>query len=80
MQIGYTHLALSISEKDFEDWYYWLKVNKVNILKGRNRDIKEKNSIYFTDPDGYLLELHTGTLMDRINYYNHLDNDTKCFE
>ncbi|NHM92312.1 MULTISPECIES: metallothiol transferase FosB [Staphylococcus] len=80
MQIGYTHLALSISEKDFEDWYYWLKVNKVNILKGRNRDIKEKNSIYFTDPDGYLLELYTGTLMDRINYYNHLDNDTKCFE
>lgn len=46
MQIGYTHLALSISEKDFEDWYHWLKINKVNILKGRNRDIKEKNYLF----------------------------------
>ncbi|PXA44593.1 VOC family protein, partial [Staphylococcus pseudintermedius] len=32
---SYTHIAFSISESDFDSWYYWLKCNQVNILKGR---------------------------------------------
>lgn len=69
IQYSYTHMAFTIDESEFDEWYQWLKENNVNILEGRTRDVKEKKSIYFTDPDGHKLELHTGTLEDRIDYY-----------
>ncbi|PTI36987.1 metallothiol transferase FosB [Staphylococcus succinus] len=69
IQYVYTHMAFTIDESEFEEWYQWLKHNNVNILEGRTRDLREKNSIYFTDTDGHKLELHTGTLQDRLDYY-----------
>lgn len=69
IQYSYTHMAFTIDESEFGEWYQWLKVNNVNILEGRSRDLRDKQSIYFTDPDGHKLELHTGTLQDRLDYY-----------
>lgn len=73
IQYSYTHTAFAIEESEYNSWHQWLKKNNVNILEGRTRNLRDKQSIYFTDPDGHKLELHTGTLENRMNYYK----DTK---
>ncbi|PGL69018.1 FosM family fosfomycin resistance protein [Bacillus sp. AFS055030] len=66
---SYTHMAFTIDEDSFEKMYDKLVQLKVNILNGRERDKRDKNSIYFTDPDGHKFEFHNGTMRDRIEYY-----------
>ncbi len=72
---SYTHIAFSIEEEEFEFTHEKLKNLNVRILPGRDREEKEKRSIYFTDPDGHLFEFHTGTLQERLRYYKEVNQD-----
>lgn len=76
---SYTHLAFSIQESEFDAWREKLEKLQVHILPGRARDIEDKNSIYFTDPDGHKFELHTGQLNDRLDYYRQTKPHMKFF-
>ena len=77
---SYTHIAFTIAEDDFDKMYDKLVQLKVNILAGRQRDKKDKKSIYFTDPDGHKFEFHTGTLQDRLDYYKKEKLHMKFFD
>ncbi|WP_406945930.1 metallothiol transferase FosB [Halobacillus sp. SY10] len=66
---SYTHTAFTIRECDFDDAYEELVSLGVPILPGREREKRDKRSIYFTDPDGHKFEFHTGTRKERIDYY-----------
>ncbi|SDN99188.1 metallothiol transferase FosB [Halobacillus aidingensis] len=67
--VSYTHTAFTIRECDFDDAYEELVSLGVPILPGREREKRDKRSIYFTDPDGHKFEFHTGIRKDRIDYY-----------
>jgi glutathione S-transferase fosA5 len=62
--LEYTHVALSVSKEG-------LPVLKEKLLKAGVVEWQESeraDSFYFLDPDGHKLELHSGTLAERLNH------------
>ena len=59
----YTHIALDISQKEFSAFKAVLAGHRVSIWK---ENVSEGNSVYFLDPDGHKLEVHTGSLHSRL--------------
>lgn len=66
---SYTHLAFTVPEEEFDSQVKKLETLGVNVLPSRQRDERDKLSVYFTDPDGHKFEFHTGSLADRLAYY-----------
>lgn len=80
IKLSYTHIAFSIEEDMVDEMYAKLEQLQVNILPGRSRDTKDKNSIYFSDPDGHKFEFHTGNLIDRLTYYKDEKRHLEFFD
>ena len=65
----YNHVALKVSDEDFEKYVERVRSLDLETLNGRSRISGEGKSIYFYDYDNHLFELHTGTLDQRLNSY-----------
>jgi len=66
---SYNHIAFTVSEQDLELYMSRLLSHNVEYFVGRDRVAGEGNSIYFYDYDNHLIELHTGTLSERLESY-----------
>ncbi len=78
---SYTHFAFAVAEEDLTELEQRLQEAQADILPSRARlPDGEGRSFYFRDPDGHLLEFHTGTLAQRLAHYSSLHNesDTKA--
>lgn len=63
--VGLDHWALTVADDEFNAAVAELQQHQVPIVKGpltRGRG----RSVYFTDPDGLVLELHTSNLDERM--------------
>ena len=80
VQESYTHIAFSVAEADLVHYQQRLEINGAELRKDRRRHPDEGQSLYFRDPDGHLLELHTMTLADRIDHYRRTRVDLQFYD
>ncbi len=59
----YCHIALDIAENDFQPFIQ--KLRAANITEWKQNK-SEGLSLYFLDPDGHKLEIHSGNLQSRL--------------
>lgn len=65
----YDHLAFKVRDEDIDELERRIHALGLEIRPSRPRVAGEGRSIYFYDWDNHLLELHTGTLADRLARY-----------
>lgn len=75
----YTHIAFSVEGADLAIYRRRLQDQGITSRRDRQRHPDEGQSLYFRDPDGHLLELHTKTLQDRVEYYRKTRGDMEFF-
>jgi len=66
---SYAHIALQVPPDRLDECARRLHSNGIAPEPGRSRVPGEGQSLYFTDYDGYLFELHAGTLAERLETY-----------
>lgn len=59
----YCHIALDIAENDFNTFAE--KLRAANVIEWK-QNTSEGHSLYFLDPDGHKLEIHSGNLQSRL--------------
>ncbi|WP_428391353.1 VOC family protein [Lichenicoccus sp.] len=67
----YTHTAFSVDAKDFGPLSTRIKENAPSWRENRS----EGPSLYFLDPDGHKLEIHVGSLADRLAHWHATQSD-----
>jgi len=67
----YNHVAFQVDDVELDEFEAKIRSFGLTILSGRKRESAEGRSLYFYDYDNHLLELHTGDLRTRLEYYNH---------
>jgi fosfomycin resistance protein FosX len=65
----YNHVAFKIEDADYEACLARIQSLGLEVREGRPRVDGEGRSVYFYDYDNHLLELHTGTLDERLARY-----------
>jgi len=66
---SYNHIAFQIDDADFDDRQARIVALGLDLRPQRPRVAGEGRSLYFHTPDNHLIELHTGTLGDRLARY-----------
>lgn len=66
--LGVDHVAFFNAEQDFDAAVERLQAHQVRIVRGPVRRGVGR-SVYFLDPDGTQLELHTSTLAERMTVW-----------
>ena len=69
---SYTHVAFSVSEAQLDALAARMQAHGIVEQPGRQREVGEARSIYVRDPDGHLLELHTGSREQRLAFMRGL--------
>ncbi len=65
----YNHVAFKVDDADFDTRVARIEALGLEMRPPRARVEGEGRSVYFHSPDGHLLELHTGTLEERLARY-----------
>ncbi len=64
----YSHLAFDVSEENFHTMQSSILQQEIKQWK---ENTSEGHSLYFLDPNGHKLELHVGSLNDRLESLKH---------
>ncbi|MEK4563980.1 VOC family protein [Alkalihalobacillus sp. FSL R5-0424] len=66
---SYSHVSFSMKPEDMDQMHDTFNSLQANVVPGRSRDpSSEGESIYVRDPDGHLIEFHTGSLTQRLEH------------